>query len=143
MKKLILLALISTLLYACNQDNKTIENPKVASSKNIITTSDQPNIDIVESSPGQAKVLMENEHVRVVEYSLNPGEKDEWHTHPPRASYVVLGGKLQVHTETDGPKAADVVTGTSSWAGQGAKHWVENIGSTKVMIILTEVKSLQ
>lgn len=144
MKKLILLILIGTTLTACNQENNTASNEIESSSKDSIAASqelsDNLNIDMVESSPNQAKILMENEHVRVVQYSLNPGEKDEWHTHPPRSSYVVSGGKLQIHTETGEPKIAEVVAGTSSWAGQGAKHWVENIGSTKVMIILTEVK---
>lgn len=143
MKKLILLALISTFLYACNQENKTIDKQETISSKDTLASSEEPSIDIVESSPGQAKVLMENEHVRVVEYSLKPGEKDEWHTHPPRSSYVVSGGKVKVYTETEDPKIAEVITGTASWANRGAKHYVENIGNTKMTIILTEIKALQ
>ena len=143
MKRIILLALISTLLYACTQENKTIENQTVISSKDTLASSEQPSIDIVESSPAQAKVLMENEYVRVVQYTLNPGEKDEWHTHPPRSSYVVSGGNVKVYTETSEPKTAEVITGTASWAGQGDKHYVENIGSTKMTIILTEIKALQ
>ena len=143
MKKLILITLISTLFYACNQENKTIDKPEAIHSKDTLASSTQASIDIVESSPKQAKVLMENEEVRVVEYTLSPGEKDEWHTHPPRSSYVVSGGTVKVYTETDEPKTAEVVTGTASWAGQGAKHYVENIGSTKMTIILTEIKSMQ
>lgn len=142
MKKLILLALISTFLYACNQENKTIDKQETISSTDTLASSDRPSIDIVESSPGQAKVLMENENVRVVEYSVQPGEKDEWHTHPPRSSYVVSGGKLQVFTETGEPKTVEVISGTTSWADHGAKHYVKNVGDTKVTIILTEIKAL-
>ncbi len=41
----------------------------------------QLNIDPVKVSPDKFKIVMENEHVRVVQYSLKPGEKDNWHTH--------------------------------------------------------------
>ena len=37
---------------------------------------------------------------------------------------------------------ADEIAGTASWSDYVGKHYVENIGSTKVTIVLTEVKSL-
>lgn len=77
-----------------------------------------------------------------MEYSLNPGEKDEWHTHPPKSSYVVSGGKLKVYLENGETIIADEIAGTASWSDYVGKHYVENIGSTKVTIVLTEVKSL-
>lgn len=143
MKRLILLMLLTTVLFACNQgSNKTESDAKdtVASTQK---QTDTLNIDIVQTSANQARVLMENEHVRVVEYAVKPGEKDVWHTHPPRSSYVVSGGKVKVYTETGEPKISEVKAGTSSWAGKGAKHYVENIGSTDIKIILTEIKSLR
>ena len=77
-----------------------------------------------------------------MEYSLNPGEKDEWHKHPPKSSYVVSGGKLKVYLENGETFIADEIAGTASWSDHVGKHYVENIGSTKVTIVLTEVKSL-
>jgi len=139
MKKLILLTLLGSAFYSYGQDNKSAVNK----TKDMTVSSQRQAIDIVKSSPDQAKILMENQYVRVVEYSLNPGEKDIWHTHPPRSSYVVSGGKVKVYSESDEPKVSEVKTGTSSWAGQGAKHYVENVGSTDIKIILTEIKSLQ
>lgn len=147
MKRFIILFLLASSLFAYNQSTaresgKMEGSPKYTpalAQKSIDTL----NIDIVQTSPDQAKVLMENEHVRVVEYVLNPGEKDIWHTHPPRSSYVISGGKVKVYTESGEPKISEVKTGTSSWAGYGAKHYVENIGSTTLKIILTEIKSLQ
>lgn len=147
MKKLILLTLLGPLFCSCNQGLKTAVNKTGSNSKDTIAStqkqSDVVNIDIVKSSPGQARVLMENEHVRVVEYSVKPGEKDVWHTHPPRSSYVVSGGKVKVYSENGEPKISEVKAGATSWAGQGAKHYVENIGNTDIKIILTEIKSLQ
>ena len=146
MKKNIFLMLLTTLLYACNQDNTTSSNKAVKIIKDTVASlekaTDTLNIDIVQTSPNQARVLMENEHVRVVEYAVKPGETDVWHTHPPRSSYVVSGGKVKVYTENGEPKISEVKTGASSWAGQGAKHYVENIGDTDIKIILTEIKSM-
>lgn len=147
MKRFIILLLLATSLCAYNQvtarDSGKMEGIPEYSTTIAQTSIDTLNIDIVQTSPDQAKVLTENEHVRVVEYILKPGEKDIWHTHPPRSSYVISGGKVKVYTESGEPKVSEVKTGTSSWAGHGAKHYVENIGSTTLKIILTEIKSLR
>jgi quercetin dioxygenase-like cupin family protein len=146
MKKLLLILLVGTIVSACNQENKTETDHANHELKDTLASAqklpDSLNIDIVQTSPNQARVLMENEHVRVVEYAVKPGEKDVWHTHPPRSSYVVSGGKVKVYTENGEPKISEVKTGASSWAGQGAKHYVENIGDTDIKIILTEIKGL-
>jgi quercetin dioxygenase-like cupin family protein len=144
MKKLILITLLGTLLYSCNQDNKSGSQKVDNASIDSVSVNQKPSetIDIVQTSPNQARVLMENEHVRIVEYFVKPGDKDVWHTHPPRSSYVVSGGKVKVYTENAEPKISEVKTGTSSWADQGAKHYVENVGETDIKIILTEIKSL-
>ena len=43
-------------------------------------------IDAATASPDRFKVLLENQHVRVLEYVLLPGEQDQWHTHPAKVS---------------------------------------------------------
>lgn len=147
MKPFILFALFSVLFYSCNRGIKTSASKKDNSSKNTAAAIQKQagiiSIDIVQSSPDQAKVLNENQYVRVVEYTLNPGEKDIWHTHPPRSSYVVSGGKVQVFSENGQSSVSEIKAGGASWAGHGAKHYVQNIGDTKIKIILTEIKSLQ
>jgi beta-alanine degradation protein BauB len=100
-------------------------------------------IDALKFSPANFKLLLENEYVRVLEYSLRPGEKDTPHTHPAKSSYVVSGGKLKVYRENGQTIIAEEKTGTSSWMGYVGKHYVENIGNTTVVIILTEIKSLE
>ena len=100
----------------------------------------QLNIDPVKISPDKFKIVMENEHVRVIQYSVKPGEKDNWHTHPPKSSYVIAGGRLKVFLENGETIIADEKTGTASWMDYVGKHYVENIGGTTVTILLTEVK---
>lgn len=104
---------------------------------------DKGEIDFVMSSPDKAKIVLENEFVRVIEYSLKPGEKDNLHTHPPKTSYVISGGILRVYPENEKPFDMEEVTGTTEWADKRGKHYVENIGKTTVTILLTEVKSAQ
>lgn len=97
-------------------------------------------IDVLKASPANFKLLLENEHVRVLEYSLNPGEKDNPHTHPAKSSYVVTGGRIKIHLENGETIIVDEVAETASWMGYVGKHYVENIGSTTIKIVLTEVK---
>lgn len=102
--------LVMQFLFACNSSDKKQH---------------QVNIDPVEISLGVFKVLLENEHVRVIRYSLQPGEKDEWHTHPAKSSYVVSGGKLKVFLENGQTIMVDEKTGTASWMDYVGKHYVE------------------
>ena len=98
-------------------------------------------IDAVAANPSIFKLLLENEHVRVLEYTLAPGERDQWHTHPPKVSYVLSGGTLEVFLEDGTSFKADEVTGTASWAGYRGKHYVRNVGTTPVRILLVEDKA--
>lgn len=104
------------------------------------TRNPQPDIDPVKLSPDKFKVLLENEKVRVVEYILKPGEKDEWHTHPAKSSYVVSGGKLKVFLKNGESIIADEKKGTASWMDYVGEHYVENIGDKTVKIVYTEIK---
>jgi quercetin dioxygenase-like cupin family protein len=44
--------------------------------------------DAVKVASDHYKVLVDNAHVRVIENTLKPGEKDEMHTHPSGWFYV-------------------------------------------------------
>lgn len=97
-------------------------------------------IDAVAAAPDLFKVLLENDHVRVIEYQLAPGEKDAPHTHPPKVSYILAGGRLRIHPAQGEPFDADEVAGEVSWDDARAWHFVENIGETPVRILLVEPK---
>ena len=131
MKYLIVISLFCSLLTACDQ------NAKKPSSALI----DNSDIDALKASPENFKLLLENDHVRVLEYTLKPGTKDLTHTHPPKSSYIVSGGKLKVNLENGDSLIFDEKAGTASWMDHVGKHYVENIGTTEIKIILTEVKS--
>ncbi|MCH9029765.1 MAG: hypothetical protein IH819_09180 [Bacteroidetes bacterium] len=100
-------------------------------------------IDPVKVSPDKFTVLLANEHVRVVEYTLLPGENDNWHTHLPKTSYIISGGKLKTVLENGEEFSVEEKTGSASWMDNIGKHYAENIGNTKVIVLLTEIKSLE
>ncbi len=99
-------------------------------------------VDPTKVSPDKYTVLLENEYVRVLEYEIQPGEKDAWHTHPPKASYIVSGGKLRITPEGGESFVVDEVSGNAAWMGAVGPHFGENIGTTPIRIALVEIKSL-
>ena len=147
MTRPISIIVICFLSISCNQNSKQQSNLVTKSTDSLnnkkLTGIDTTEIDFVESSPDKAKILLENEYVRVIEYTLKPGEKDSTHTHPPKTSYVISGGMLRIYPENERPFDAMEVAGKAEWADKRGKHYVENIGKTTVTILLTEIKSAQ
>ena len=146
MARPILIIAICCLTTSCNQNSRPTKANDLSSSNDSLqngksTKIDRTEIDFVASSPDKAKILLENEYVRVIEYSLKPGEKDSTHTHPPKTSYVISGGTLRVYPENEKPFDAEEIKGKAEWSGKRGKHFVENIGKTTVTILLTEIKS--
>ena len=141
MKVKFLLALLICFSFSCRQDTKLSGNVgETDSSKSAESRYLSTDIDALKSSPANFSLLLENEYVRVLEYRLNPGEKDQWHTHPAKSSYVVSGGELKVYRENGDTLFFNENAGSTSWMGHVGKHYVENIGKTPIKIILTEVK---
>jgi quercetin dioxygenase-like cupin family protein len=97
-------------------------------------------IDAVSVSPDRFKLLLENQHVRVIEYVLLPGERDQWHTHPPKVSYVVTGGTLRITAEDGQSFLTDEKTGSATWMDTLGRHYAQNVGTTPVRIVLVEIK---
>ena len=97
--------------------------------------------DALKVAPDHYKVLLENEHVRVIENTLAPGEKDAMHTHPPGWYYVTKPGTMKV-VHADGRVETWV-----SKSGEGGclktldPHTSENTGKTTLVYVLVEVKS--
>jgi quercetin dioxygenase-like cupin family protein len=97
-------------------------------------------VDGLVSSPANFKLLLENDHVRVLQYTLLPGALDHWHTHPPRVGYVLSGAKIRV-TEADGSTHDyDEKTGDTYWGDFSPLHDTLNIGTTPYIALLVEVK---
>jgi quercetin dioxygenase-like cupin family protein len=97
-------------------------------------------VDGLVSSPGNFKLLLENDHVRVLQYTLPPGALDHWHTHPPRVGYVLSGAKIRV-TEADGShEDYDEKTGETYWGEFSPLHDTLNMDTKPYIALLIEVK---
>jgi len=96
-------------------------------------------IDPIVVSPDHYKPLMENEHVRVLEMSLKPGEKDEMHSHPSETVYFVKGGKAKIHLPDGEAADAEIPDGGVMWHEEWT-HQVENTGSSDILAIIVESK---
>ena len=97
-------------------------------------------VDGLKSSPANFTLLLENDRVRVLQYSLPAGARDHWHTHPPRVGYVLAGAKIRV-TEADGShKDYDEKTGENYWDDFSALHDTLNIDTKPYIALLVEVK---
>ena len=129
MRYLISPAFLFLILISCNQNSKQSKVARVQE------------IDALKASPDNFKLLLENDKVRMLEYTLKPGSKDQIHTHPPKSSYIVTGGKLKVYRIGGDSEIFDEIPGTASWMDYVGEHYVENIGTTEIKIILTEIKS--
>ena len=97
-------------------------------------------VDALTASPDNFRLVLENDRVRVLEYSLLPGKRDRRHTHPRRVAQVLSGGTLRVHF-TDGRQLDfEEKAGDTSWSEASPLHDTENIGTTPIRILLVEVK---
>ncbi len=85
--------------------------------------------------------LIENDRLRVTEWSFKPGDATGFHRH--EFDYVVVPittGKLLLK-ETDGDRTVEIVTGQPYFREEGVEHDVINPSDTDdVVFIEVEVK---
>ena len=72
-----------------------------------------PYIDPIDSSPDHCTVLLENEHVRMVEMKVPAGEVDNMHSHPDETVYFISGGKAKIVEENTDTMEADLPDGVT------------------------------
>jgi len=85
------------------------------------------------------KVKIDNSRVRVFESVLQPGDKEEMHSHPAYVTYVVAGGKIRNHLADGKTAEAELKTGDVLFR-EPLTHWSENIGTTPIDVLIVEVK---
>jgi quercetin dioxygenase-like cupin family protein len=86
------------------------------------------------------QVKVDNSRVRVLESVLQPGDKEQLHSHPAYIVYVVAGGKQRNHTADGKVTESELKTGDVLYR-EPLTHWTENIGTTPIHVILVELKN--
>ena len=82
---------------------------------------------------------LENRHVRVIEGVLQPGEREQMHSHPAFVTYIVSGSKIRNHFADGKVVETELNTGDALWRDPQT-HWIENVGTTTLHFILVELK---
>jgi beta-alanine degradation protein BauB len=96
--------------------------------------------DPVKLSPRMYRVLLENEHVRVLGFRAKPGESEPMHAHPAATVYSMAGGRLKLTTLDGKSEIIESKAGSAVWSPPTV-HRYENIGTTESHEIIVEIKN--
>ena len=96
-------------------------------------------LDPVEVSPENYKLLLDNDHVRVLQMTLKAGESDVTHSHRNETVYFESGGKVVVHLPDGGTAELEPPDGFVMWH-EAWTHRVQNVGTTDIRAIIVEPK---
>jgi quercetin dioxygenase-like cupin family protein len=98
-----------------------------------------PAQDVAVVNVKNIQVKLDNAKVRVLESFLAVGETEPMHSHPTYVTYVIEGGKIRNHFPDGTTKDAEVKAGDVIYR-EATTHFTENIGTTKVHVLLVEMK---
>jgi quinol monooxygenase YgiN/quercetin dioxygenase-like cupin family protein len=96
--------------------------------------------DPVPLYPQNYKVLLENDRVRVLDFQLKKGAKEDFHAHPAAVTYVITAFKIRF-TFPDGSTRIREAKAGDVFYGDALTHASENIGDTDAHGLLVEMKS--
>lgn len=104
-------------------------------------------LDAVAAAPGNHRVLLENERVRVLEITVAPGEREPVHAHClPSVAYVMYEGKYREYDAqgklmSEGKESPpESQFPTTSWTEPLAPHSFENLDTKPVRSLHIELK---
>jgi quercetin dioxygenase-like cupin family protein len=97
--------------------------------------------DVLKVSPSTNKVLVDNQHVRILESTFKPGAKEPMHTHPAGWYYVTSAGTLKVTYASGKVEMWTPKVGEQAWMEGEEAHTAENVGKTTLQYLMVEVKA--
>ena len=108
--------------------------------KPMSTTIQEPVRDAAAVTPKVVQVKLENDRVRVLEYTSEPGDREDWHSHPAFVVYITSGGTLRMTTPDGKATDAEFKPGDIKFR-EPLVHKTENVGKTTIHGIIVELKS--
>ncbi len=84
-------------------------------------------------------VVEENDRVRVLKYSVGPGEATELHSHPDHVAITTSAGKFRFTTPEGDQREIELETGQALFLETG-NHRTENIGDSEATGFIVELK---
>jgi mannose-6-phosphate isomerase-like protein (cupin superfamily) len=108
-----------------------------------------PELDALIAAPDHHKLLMENEHVRVLETRINPGETVPVHTHQNASTNYFFSWSDCIRRNDKGEVLFDsckagvtIEPGATTWQGPLPPHTLENVGDAAIHLISVEIKGV-
>jgi hypothetical protein len=95
--------------------------------------------DLVKLAPDDAKVIVDNDRVRVLDVLLIPGAKEPMHSQPAHVAVYLSSTRVKVTTPDGKTVEREHKAGEVSWS-EAVTHTVENVGSTDQHVIVIELK---
>lgn len=89
--------------------------------------------------PDVHKVVLENDHVRVIDARVSPGWKSPAHSHPPLVLVSLKGGRFKITGPDGKPQILDFNPGMVIWREATEHSWEMLSGDAHVIAV--EVKS--
>jgi len=96
--------------------------------------------DPLKVTSGMYKLLYENDRIRVMEVTFNPGQKIAPHSHPDHFVTVLNPGTIAIY-KPDGSSSVNKLTTEQIIWIPAETHWAENTGKTKIRLLVTELKT--
>ncbi len=96
-------------------------------------------LDPTETDPDKYKVILENEQVRVFDYSDEPGDKTKMHHHLRFVLYALCPFKRKLTFDNGKSVEREFKGGEVLWNDEQS-HIGENIGETKTHVLIVELK---
>jgi hypothetical protein len=104
-------------------------------------------LDAVAAAPGNHKVLLENEHVRVLDVTVQPGEREPLHAHCRSSVMYIMHEGLYRDYDSRGQllEAVEIAPPPSTypmtlWLDPQAPHSVHNLDPSPTRLLRVELK---
>jgi len=95
--------------------------------------------DPVKVAPGNYRVLLNNAHVRVLDFTLKPGQKIPMAARPNRVVYSITAGTAMLTGSNGKTTTMTRKAGEAWWRGAESLS-VENTGKTEIHNLIVELK---
>jgi quercetin dioxygenase-like cupin family protein len=96
-------------------------------------------LDPVTTNPQHYKVVFENEHTRVLEYTDRPGDRTTPHEHPDSVMVTLSSFRRRLYSG-DMQRDVELQAGATHWV-PAQRHAGENIGETDSHSVFIEFKN--
>lgn len=91
------------------------------------------------TDPDKYKVVLENQHVRVLEYLDHPGDRTTLHAHPDSVMYTLSSFHRRLYGGDGETRDVEIEAGTTGWL-PAQRHAGHNIGDSDTHVIFVELK---